>query len=48
MQLDGYIVCNRCSYACLLLEIRKSMGNENTQLDLWEMIEWFMKDAAEK
>ena len=31
----------------LLLEIRKSMGNESTRLDQWEMIEWFMKDAAE-
>ena len=31
--------------ATLLLEIRKSMGNETSGLDRWEMIEWFMKDA---
>jgi hypothetical protein len=29
----------------LLLAIRRSMGNETTSLDRWEMIEWFMKDA---
>jgi len=29
----------------LLLEIRKSMGNQSSKLDRWEMIEWFMKDA---
>lgn len=29
----------------LLLEIRKSMGNEGSSLDQWEMIEWFMLDA---
>lgn len=29
----------------LLLEIRKSMGNESSALDRWEMIEWFMTDA---
>lgn len=28
-----------------LLEIRKSMGNESTQLDNWQMLEWFMTDA---
>ena len=31
----------------LLLEIRKSMGNEATTLDRWEMLEWFLKDAAQ-
>lgn len=31
--------------ATLLLEIRKSMGNETSKLDRWEMIEWFMTDA---
>lgn len=31
----------------LLLEIRKSMGNEHTSLDNWEMIEWFMSEAEE-
>jgi len=31
--------------ATLLLEIRKSMGNESSDLNKWEMIEWFMKDA---
>lgn len=30
----------------LLLEIRKSMGNESSKLDRWEMIEWFMSDAS--
>jgi len=29
----------------LLLEIRKSMGNESSKLDRWEMIEWFMSEA---
>ncbi|WNB74966.1 hypothetical protein [Methylomonas koyamae] len=29
----------------LFLEIRKSMGNETSALDRWEMIEWFMRDA---
>jgi hypothetical protein len=29
----------------LLLEIRKSMGNQSSGLDRWEMIEWFMQDA---
>ena len=29
----------------LLLEIRKSMGNETTRLDNWGMLEWFMTDA---
>lgn len=29
----------------LLLEIRKSMGNQSSGLDRWEMIEWFMSDA---
>lgn len=29
----------------LLLEIRKSMGNESSKLDQWEMIEWFMQEA---
>ena len=31
--------------ATLLLEIRRSMGNQSSKLDRWEMIEWFMKDA---
>lgn len=30
----------------LLLEIRKSMGNESSALDRWEMVEWFMTDAS--
>ena len=29
----------------LLLEIRKSMGNESTRIDNWGMLEWFIKDA---
>jgi hypothetical protein len=28
----------------LLLEIRKSMGNEHTLLAHWEMLEWFLSD----
>jgi hypothetical protein len=28
----------------LLLEIRKSVGNENTELDNLEMLEWFIND----
>lgn len=28
-----------------LLEVRKSMGNQASTLDRWEMIEWFMSDA---
>ena len=29
----------------LLLEIRKSMGNESSKLDRWEMVEWFITDT---
>lgn len=29
----------------LLLEIRRSMGNEATELDQWSMLEWFITDA---
>ena len=29
----------------LLLEIRRSMGNEDTKLDNWAMLEWFITDA---
>lgn len=29
----------------LLLEIRKSMGNQETKINEWEMIEWFITDA---
>lgn len=29
----------------LLLEIRKSMGNQATELSNWEMLEWFMTDV---
>ncbi|WP_150047792.1 hypothetical protein [Methylomonas rhizoryzae] len=29
----------------LLLEIRKSMGNEATKLNHWQMLEWFMTDV---
>lgn len=28
-----------------LVEIRKSMGNESTKLDHWDMCEWWMSDA---
>ncbi|MCG2588138.1 hypothetical protein [Rhodohalobacter sulfatireducens] len=28
-----------------LLEIRKSMGNQVTSLDNWDMLEWFLTDA---
>jgi hypothetical protein len=31
----------------LLLEIRKSMGNEATKLDNWSMLEWFITDARQ-
>jgi len=31
----------------LLLEIRKSMGNATSNLDRWEMIEWFMSEAPQ-
>jgi hypothetical protein len=30
---------------CFLLEIRKSMGNESTELDSWGMLEWCITDA---
>jgi len=30
-----------------LLEIRKSMGNDSTEIDNWEMLEWFITDARE-
>ena len=29
----------------LLLEIRKSMGNEATEIDNWEMLEWLIMEA---
>lgn len=29
----------------LLLEIRRSMGNAETDLDRWAMLEWFVQDA---
>jgi hypothetical protein len=29
----------------LLLEIRRSMGNADTELDRWAMLEWFINDA---
>ncbi len=28
-----------------ILLVLKSMGNETSKLDRWEMIEWFMTDA---
>jgi hypothetical protein len=31
----------------LLLEIRRSMGNEATKLDNWSMLEWFITDARQ-
>lgn len=31
----------------MLLAIRKSMGNASTELNNWEMIEWFMSDTQE-
>ena len=30
-----------------LLEIRRSVGNETTKLDNWQMLEWFVTDARE-
>ena len=30
-----------------LLEIRRSMGNEATQLNQWQMLEWFISDARQ-
>jgi len=30
---------------CFLLEIRRSMGNEATTLDHWDMLEWFITDV---
>lgn len=33
--------------AQLLLEIRRSMGNETTKLDHWDMLEWFIKDVRQ-
>jgi hypothetical protein len=32
-------------HGSFLLEIRKSMGNEATKLDRWQMLEWFMTDV---
>lgn len=34
-----------CLLGKFLLEIRKSMGNEATILDHWQMLEWFMTDV---
>jgi hypothetical protein len=30
-----------------LLEIRRSVGNESTRLDNWQMLEWFLTDARQ-
>jgi hypothetical protein len=32
-------------HGSFLLEVRKSMGNEATKLDRWQMLEWFMTDV---
>ena len=32
-------------FGALLLEIRRSMGNDVTELDKWAMLEWFINDA---
>lgn len=32
-------------YGKLLLSIRRSMGNDATKLDHWQMIEWFITDV---
>ena len=29
----------------LLLEIRRSMGNESSKLTNWQMLEWFITDV---
>lgn len=34
-----------CLHGKFLLEIRKSMGNETTRLNHWQMLEWFMSDV---
>lgn len=34
-----------CLLGGFLLEIRKSMGNEATEIDNWGMMEWFITDA---
>jgi len=34
-------------FGTLLHEIRRSMGNETTGLDRWQMVEWWMRDAEE-
>ena len=31
----------------MILEIRRSVGNEATRLKEWDMLEWFMSDARE-
>ena len=33
--------------AVLLLEIRKSLGNENSEINALEMLEWKIKDLRE-
>ena len=45
--IEHKTVCWLALIGELLLEIRRSMGNESSALDRWEMIEWFMKDAPE-
>lgn len=34
-------------FGSLLLAIRKSLGNEATKLDHWDMLEWHIKDIEE-
>jgi hypothetical protein len=41
---DSSIVNMMSLLGIFLLEIRKSMGNEETKLDEWDMLEWFITD----
>jgi len=42
---DSFLIDMLELLGTFLVEIRKSMGNEATKLDHWDMCEWWMKDA---
>lgn len=42
---DGNLKTMLSLHGRFLLEIRKSMGNEATKLNRWQMLEWFMTDV---
>lgn len=44
-QGDKFIIETMTLLGSFLIEIRRSMGNEATKLDHWDMCDWWMTDA---